>query len=86
MKAGRRGRALPGLPSPQERRRGDLSSDCVVDFGDVDPFVLTLSNPVGYRKQYPNCDIMNGDINGDGSVDFNDIDGFVTCIVNGGCQ
>ena len=84
MKAGRRGRALPGLPSPQERRRGDLSSDCVVDFGDVDPFVLTLSNPVGYRQQYPNCDIMNGDINGDSVVNFDDINPFVALLIGGG--
>lgn len=64
---------------------GDLNCSGGVDFDDIDPFVLSLSDPAGYESQYPNCNIARGDINGDGSVDFDDIDPFVECIANGGC-
>ena len=57
--------------------RGDLNCDGNVDFGDINPFVLALTNPAGYAAQYPNCDRMNADINGDGVVDFGDINPFV---------
>jgi hypothetical protein len=60
----------PGLP-------GDLNCDLVVDFGDINPFVLALTNPAGYAAAYPDCDIMNADINADGGVDFGDINPFV---------
>ena len=40
---------------------GDLNCDAVVDFGDINPFVLALSDPAGYHTQYPNCPIENGD-------------------------
>jgi len=56
---------------------GDLNCDGTVDFGDINPFILALSNPVQYAATFPDCDIMNGDINGDGSVDFGDINPFV---------
>ncbi|MEW6199364.1 MAG: immunoglobulin domain-containing protein [Planctomycetota bacterium] len=58
-------------------QRGDLNCDGVVDFGDINPFVLALTNPVRYATQFPNCDIMNGDINNDGVVGFADINPFV---------
>ncbi len=57
--------------------RGDLNCDGNVDFGDINPFVLALTNPAGYAAQYPNCDRLNADINGDGVVDFGDINPFV---------
>jgi hypothetical protein len=56
---------------------GDLNCDGNVDFGDINPFVLALTNPAGYAVQFPNCDIRLGDINGDGRVDFGDINPFV---------
>ena len=56
---------------------GDLNCDGTVDFGDINPFVLALTNPGVYATTYPDCDILNGDINGDGSVDFGDINPFV---------
>ncbi|MEW6199874.1 MAG: hypothetical protein AB1601_14575 [Planctomycetota bacterium] len=56
---------------------GDLNCDGWADFGDINPFVLRLSNPVGYAAQYPNCPNSHGDINGDGFVDFGDINPFV---------
>ncbi len=64
---------LPGLP-------GDLNCDGVVDFDDINPFVLALSDPAGYAAAYPNCDILNGDCDQDGDVDFDDIDPFVALL------
>jgi hypothetical protein len=58
-------------------RPGDLNCDGNVDFGDINPFVLALTNPAAYVAAFPNCDIMNGDVNGDSHVDFGDINPFV---------
>ncbi|MEW6198195.1 MAG: M14 family zinc carboxypeptidase [Planctomycetota bacterium] len=56
---------------------GDLNCDGLVNFGDINPFVLALTNPGSYTTAFPDCNIMNGDINGDGLVDFGDINPFV---------
>lgn len=52
---------------------GDTNCDGVVDWRDIDPFVLALSDPGEYERRYSNCIRLNGDCNGDGLVDFNDI-------------
>ena len=57
--------------------RGDLNCDGSLDFDDINPFVLALSDPVLYQATYPDCDILAGDCNGDGDVDFKDINAFV---------
>ena len=62
---------------------GDLNCDCHIDFGDINPFVLALSDPAAYAQQYPGCNILDGDINGDGHVDFGDISPFVTLLIGG---
>ncbi len=62
--------------------RGDMNCDTLVDFGDINPFVLALTNPTAYVLAFPNCDIRNGDINGDGLVDFGDINPFVRLLTN----
>ncbi|MBP7748199.1 MAG: hypothetical protein KA383_18960, partial [Phycisphaerae bacterium] len=59
---------------------GDLNCDGQVGFGDINPFVLALTNPAAYAGQFPSCNIMNGDINGDGSVGFSDINPFVNLL------
>ncbi len=64
-------------PIPSNALVGDLNCDGTVDFQDINPFVLALSDPAGYAAAYPNCNILNGDVNGDGRVDFNDINPFV---------
>jgi hypothetical protein len=51
-----------------------------VDFDDINPFVLALSNPAGYHAAYPNCNFLNGDCNGDGVVSFDDINPFVALL------
>ena len=65
--------------------RGDLNCSGTVDFGDINPFVLALSDPNAYRAQFPNCPWpQNADINADGAVNFGDINPFVACLSNGG--
>ena len=59
---------------------GDLDCDGDVDFHDINPFVLALSDPVAYQAAYPGCDILNGDCDGDGDVDFDDINAFVALL------
>ncbi len=56
---------------------GDMNCDGLVGFGDINPFVLALSDPTAYQQAFPNCAITNGDIDGDGTVDFADINPFV---------
>ena len=68
--------AIVGPDSPT----GDLNCDGVIDFDDINPFVLALSDPVAYQAAYPNCDILNGDCDGDGDVDFDDINAFVALL------
>jgi hypothetical protein len=61
---------------------GDLNCDGRVDFGDINPFVLALTNPAGYGVAFPHCEVGKGDINGDGLVDFGDINPFVRLLTN----
>jgi len=42
---------------------GDLNCDGIVDFGDINPFVLYLSNFGACQAAYPDCPPENGDIN-----------------------
>ena len=66
---------------------GDLNCDGRVDFSDINPFVLALTDPVAYyTQQYPGCNLLNGDINCDGAMSFSDINGFVGCLTSGACD
>ncbi|MFQ5429842.1 MAG: hypothetical protein ACE5E1_05980 [Phycisphaerae bacterium] len=56
----------------------DCSSSA--DIQDIQPFVPTLSDPVGSAPSYPYCEINLGDMNGDGFVDGRDIQLFVAAI------
>ncbi len=62
---------------------GDLNCDGSVNFFDIDPFVLAVTDPVAYESAYPDCNILNADCNEDGAVDFFDIDPFVALITGG---
>jgi hypothetical protein len=72
---------VPGAPLLL-LRVGDLNCDGTVGFGDINPFVLALTNPFHYPDYYPDCDIMLADINLDGYVDFADINPFVALLCN----
>lgn len=63
-------------------RRGDLNCDTRVDFGDINPFVLALTNPTAYAATFPDCDIQTGDVDANGLVDFGDINPFVRLLTN----
>jgi hypothetical protein len=60
--------------------RGDLNCDGAVDFGDINPFVLILTDPAAWQAAHPGCPFSTGDINADGFVDFGDINPFVTLL------
>jgi hypothetical protein len=61
-------------------RLGDLNCDELVDFDDINPFVLALSDPVAYEAAFPTCYLWNADCNTDGQVDFGDINAFVALL------
>jgi hypothetical protein len=61
---------------------GDLNCDGIIDFDDINPFVLAISGQATYEYLYPNCYWMNGDVNGDGDVNFDDINPFVALMQN----
>ena len=64
------------------RVAGDLNCDDAVDFLDINPFVLVLTDVPEYQQAYPRCNAQNGDCNGDGRVDFVDINAFVNLLTS----
>jgi hypothetical protein len=63
-----------------QSNRGDMNCNGVVNFDDINPFVLALSNPDAYALAYPWCNAYNADTNCDTGIDFADINAFVQCI------
>jgi hypothetical protein len=64
---------------------GDLNCDGAIGFGDINPFVLYLSNFATWQATYPGCPASTGDINNDGTFpDLGDINPFVTLLTGGG--
>jgi hypothetical protein len=67
-------------------RIGDLNCDGTYgqgSFGDINPFVLYLSNNAAWQAAYHGCPPQNGDINGDGTYgqgSFADINPFVALL------
>jgi hypothetical protein len=61
-------------------RPGDLNCDGVVNFDDINAFVLAIGDPAGYEAQFPLCNRMNADCNGDSLMNFDDINGFVALL------
>ncbi len=59
---------------------GDLNCDGLVNFDDIDAFVLALGGPAGYAAAFPDCDVTLADLNEDGAVNFDDIDPFVAAL------
>jgi len=59
---------------------GDLNCDGGVNFGDINPFVLALTDPGVYDAMYPDCPLFRRDINGDGACDFGDINPFIALL------
>jgi hypothetical protein len=76
------GTSCDGLVCTPIVLRGDLNCDNTVNFGDINPFVMILTNPSGWQETYFFCPFLNGDINGDGAVSFGDINPFVTLLTH----
>jgi hypothetical protein len=62
----------------------DANCDGLVNNGDIDAFVMALTDPVNYAATY-GC-AANCDTNQDTLVNNGDIDSFVAAVVGGGCQ
>jgi hypothetical protein len=62
---------------------GDANCDGLVNNGDIDAFVLALTNSAAYALQYPGCNLLNADCNSDGLVNNGDIDAFVALLTGG---
>jgi hypothetical protein len=75
MSAGGDPDELPPFPRP-----GDMNCDGLVDLGDINAFVLALSDPDGYAATFPDCRRMNADINDDGLIDLADVNAFVALL------
>ncbi len=76
---------------------GDLDCDGQIAFGDINAFVLALTNATAYYAQFPYCHRELADCNRDGYVDLTDINSFVALfqgkgmtpgleLLNGGVQ
>ncbi len=63
----------------------DLDCNGIVDFDDINPFILALADPAAYSAQYPRCHLLNGDCDGNGYVDFDDINPFIV-LLSGFCD
>jgi hypothetical protein len=61
---------------------GDMTCDGLVGFGDINPFVLAITNAAQYEAAFPGCYILHGDFNGNGVVDFGDINPFVALLTS----
>jgi hypothetical protein len=69
---------IAGLSCTPPDGTGDLNCDGLLNFGDINPFVMALSDPDEYAALYPGCPLVNRDINNDGQFNFGDINPFVT--------
>ena len=79
------GNGVPDECDTPPAARGDMNCNGSVNFGDINPFVLYLSNFSGWQAAYPGCNPVNGDINQDGTYpSFRDINPFVALLSGGG--
>ncbi len=62
---------------------GDMNCDGAVTVGDINPFVLAITDPAAYTAQFPDCDIDAGDCNSDGDITVGDINCFVALVTGG---
>jgi hypothetical protein len=64
---------------------GDLNGDGTVNFGDLTPFVLALTDPDAYADMFPGLDRVGlCDTSGDGACNFGDLTPFVAILTGGG--
>ncbi|MFQ5500740.1 MAG: hypothetical protein ACE5EQ_00380 [Phycisphaerae bacterium] len=72
-----------GLVAPQDAIvPGDMDLNQLVEFEDIDDFVLALLDPAAYSATHGGVDpLIRGDLNVDGLLDGREIQGFLTLIV-----
>jgi hypothetical protein len=61
---------------------GDLDCSGAVGFGDINPFILALTNPSAYEVAFPLCDAGLADVDGSGACDFGDINPFIQLLTS----
>ena len=69
--------------------KADLDNTGAVDFRDINPFVLALSNPSAYAETFPGIAgsmVFHGDLNCDGTLGLADINPFVLRVTEGCCD
>jgi len=59
---------------------GDMNGDEVIDFADISPFIVALTDPTSYQLSFNLDPNVSGDIDGNGLIDFADISGFITLL------
>jgi len=62
---------------------GDMDGSGAVNYNDVAPFVLALTDRDAYFAQFGLHPELLGDIDGDGAINYNDISPFVDLLVGG---
>jgi hypothetical protein len=60
--------------------RGDANCSGVIDFFDIDPFLLALFDPPAYATAFCGGSICAADTDCSGLVDFFDIDSMLSCL------
>ena len=76
---------LPTVLASPGCLRANSNCDAWVNNGDLDAFVLALSDPAAWHATY-SCDYFCvNDVNGDGWVNAGDIDPFIDCVAQQGC-
>lgn len=68
------------MPDAPAYPLGDVNCDGTLDFGDINPFVLLMTDQLAWATAYPGSPLLNGDINGDGTVDFGDLNPFIALL------
>jgi hypothetical protein len=75
--------ANPLAPTAPELA-GDLNGDDLINFGDLTPFVMALTDVPGYETMYPELDrVARCDTSGDGMCNFGDLSPFVALLTGG---
>jgi hypothetical protein len=71
-----------GAPGECKRHGGNLNCDGSVNSGDINPFMLLMTNYRVHLATFPDCLAINGAINIDGQISFADINSFVALLAS----
>ncbi len=72
-----------GIPDSCESLPGDMNCDGAVSVGDINGFVLAITDAAAYAAMFPDCNIDNADCSGDDTVSVGDINCFVALVTGG---